>query len=400
MKEVIKRLANIRTYILLGRLFKIILASIIAKIIYKKKKYRNIWLIAERSNEARDNGYHLFKYIRENFPNMNVYYVIEKNCYDFGKVEVLGNVIEYRSWKHYFYYAMCSKLVSTHLYESSPEPRWCTQVRKILPVNQKICFLQHGVTKDYIEGLSANKAEIDLFVSGALPEYEFITSDFGHINEKVQYLGFPRFDMLHELKTENYILLMPTFRKWLQFEGIKIGEKEEKDFLKSNYYRRYQSLLNNKELYKMLKENNSKLIFYPHFEVQKFIHLFQENDQVVIADKEHYDVQQLLINSKVLITDFSSVYFDFAYMKKPLSYYHFDYNQYREGHYSKGYFDYELDGFGPVIKDEDELVNWIINTYEKNCTLEDKYSDRISAFFPLYDKNNTKRNFEAINNLN
>ena len=62
------------------------------------KKYRDIWIIGERKSEAKDNGYHVFKYIRENHPDDEVYYVIDKNSNDLEKIKGLGNIIYYDSF--------------------------------------------------------------------------------------------------------------------------------------------------------------------------------------------------------------------------------------------------------------------------------------------------------------
>lgn len=49
----------------------------IAKVLFPK--YRGVWIVSERGSDARDNGYHFFKYIRENHPEIKAYYIIEKN---------------------------------------------------------------------------------------------------------------------------------------------------------------------------------------------------------------------------------------------------------------------------------------------------------------------------------
>ncbi|UKI38154.1 MAG: CDP-glycerol glycerophosphotransferase family protein [Clostridiales bacterium] len=58
---------------------------------------------------------------------------------------------------------------------------------------------------------------------------------------------------------------------------------------------------------------------YLHYELQKFSHLFKTDLQnVKIADFKNYGVRELLTNSSLLVTDYSSVFFDFAYMRKPI----------------------------------------------------------------------------------
>ena len=63
---------------------------------------------------------------------------------------------------------------------------------------------------------------------------------------------------------------------------------------------------------------------------------FQKNDQFVIKDKCNY--QELILESSLLITDYSSIFFDFGYLKKPIIYTQFDYHEYRLEHFSEGYF--------------------------------------------------------------
>ena len=71
---------------------------------------REIWLIAEKRTEARDNGYHLFRYLRERHPEIEAYYVITADSPDREKVERLGHVLTADSEEHFLYYiaAACS----------------------------------------------------------------------------------------------------------------------------------------------------------------------------------------------------------------------------------------------------------------------------------------------------
>jgi CDP-glycerol glycerophosphotransferase (TagB/SpsB family) len=105
---------------------------------------------------------------------------------------------------------------------------------------------------------------------------------------------------------------------------------------------------------------------------------------------------ELLKSASFMVTDYSSVQIDFAYMKKPLCYYHFDYEEFSEKHYHKGYFDYQADGFGPVYNSAEELVKYIEASAEKGLKNCEPYISRHKDFFNLYDTENCKRNFEAI----
>ena len=83
-------------------------------------------------------------------------------------------------------------------------------------------------------------------------------------------------------------------------------------------------------------------------------------------------------------------------MKKPIAYFHFDYEDYTARHYHKGYYDYEKDGFGPAFSDEDTLLDYVEKKATENFTNDDIYIERHKSFFTLYDTDNCKRNYEAI----
>ena len=95
------------------------------------------------------------------------------------------------------------------------------------------------------------------------------------------------------------------------------------------------------------------------------------------------------MESKVLVTDYSSVAWDFHYMKKPVCFYHFDQDKFLETHGS--YLDLNKDIFGTVSKTEDKLVDKIIESYlnKKNKTIK-------KEFFEYNDKRNSERIFYNI----
>jgi len=144
---------------------------------------------------------------------------------------------------------------------------------------------------------------------------------------------------------------------------------------------------------------NINLVFYPHRHTQPYIESFQRKSKnIVFADWKNYDIQKLLIESALLITDYSSVFMDFSYMRKPSLYYQFDYQKFREGQYAEGYFDYQ-NGFGKVYSNLDELINAIKDSHNINFELEEKYKNKIDSFFPLYDKENSERNYRFVKEI-
>lgn len=362
--------------------------------------HKNLWLICEDGSSARDNGYWLFKYICENQKNVDVTYAITKKSPDRNKVLKYGNVVTFATLKHWIYYISAKyNIFSAKL--GKPSPAVCFPLEQIGILKNKKIFLQHGIIKDDMKSLYYDVCKFSLFSTSAFREYEFVENTFGYKGKNiVKLLGLTRFDNLYSkigYCNKKQILIMPTWRDWLGNASLHLSFEK---FKKSEYFVQYQSLLNDSIFQTFLIENNLRLIFFPHKGMQKFRECFSSNcKNIIIADWNKYDIQQLLIDSAICVTDYSSIAMDFAYMLKPLIYFQFDYDKFRTSHYGEGYFSYTKDGFGDICKRKDDVVCLIKKYYENDFKIKDKYLDRIKDFFTLHDNKNCYRTFEAIKNL-
>ena len=357
-------------------------------------KYKNLWLIAEREDEARDNGYFFFKYLIEKHPNIEVRYIIRKESVDFDKIKKTNKYIIYGSRDHYLAFINAKLLISTHLSGTSPDVGLFFRLQRydLLKINGKLICLKHGITKDYLPFLNPKDTNLSLLITAAQKEYNYIINKNGFSPDVVKLTGFARYDNLIKKKS-NQILFMPTHRIYMHYMN-------NNEFIESDYFKYVNGLMNNSDLINILYENNLSFVFYIHSEFYKYIHLFNpESPKIIIADINNYSVQDLLINSSLLITDYSSVFFDFAYMEKPIIYYQFDYEKYRKEHYSDGYFDYDKSGFGLVCHRENDVVKEINKCITNNYIVKNEYLNRINDFFAFKDNNNCQRIYDAIKKL-
>ena len=360
--------------------------------------HKDLWLFCEDKFEARDNAYWLFKYICEKHPEIDAIYAINPNCPDSVKVQKLGKTISYGSFIHWVYYLASNKQISSHK-GGKPNAAVCYLLEISGILKNKRVFLQHGIIKDDLKWLYYDVCKFSIFVTSAKREYEFVEDTFGYKNKNiVKLLGLCRYDNLtncQKFLKPKQILVMPTWRDW-----IAKTINNDYDFLKTDFFNNWYSLLHNKELQKYLTNNGYQLIFYPHRQMQKYISLFNlDCEAIIIPDFKTVGVQELLMESAFLITDYSSIYFDFAYMEKPLVYYQFDYKEYREKQYQEGYFSYENDGFGEICYDENSLIAKIKEYCSNQFALKEEYKKRINSFFTFHDSNNCERNFNAIKEL-
>ena len=82
--------------------------------------YRNLWLVAERGFDARDNGYWFFRYLRTQHPEINACFVIGPDSPDYSRIAALGRTVPMASLRHYLLYLCADYLVATHVQPAAP----------------------------------------------------------------------------------------------------------------------------------------------------------------------------------------------------------------------------------------------------------------------------------------
>ena len=338
------------------------------------KKYKNLWLISERKTDARDNGFFFFEYMAKNHPEINCAYVIEKTSADFEKVKKLGKTVEPKTFSHMLAFAAAEVRISTHYMGYAPDTYRFAVMKKFGLIFGKDVFLQHGITANDTKELHYPNAKPDIFICTADDEYKFIKEKFGHKDGVVKKIGLCRYDSIKN-NAKKQILIMPTWRYFLR-------NLSDAEFIKSDYYKNFYEILTDKNLNSALSKYGYEIILYLHYELQKFSHLFKTDLQnVKIADFKNYGVRELLTESSLLVTDYSSVFFDCAYMRKPILYFWFDEEKFFATQYDKGYFGCRKDGFGRVVKTKGEVVNFLINKLENGMKNDEVYSERADKFF-------------------
>lgn len=370
----------------------VILISFIPGMILRLIK-RDIWIVAENGDDAKDNGYAFFKYAMENKSKKDIYYVITKKSIYYDKLKKYNKNLLYKnSLKHNIYTIASTKYISSQIGSGLPFPELVFNFQGTFIYRFKSIFLQHGITQNKVQCLLKNESKVDLFCCAGNKEYDFVINELGYNEENAKKTGFCRYDLLKdESKENNKILMMFTWRK--QFEN------DEKTFLDSKYYSTIQDLIKDTRLSDLLEKENLELYMCLHDNMipykDKFI---TTNSRIKIVDKTEKSIQELLRECKYLITDYSSVAFDFAYMKKPLQYFQFDYEEFRKNHIPEGYWNYE-DGFGEVTHTVDECINKLIESVNCNFEMNEKYKNKTKDFYIYTDTENSKRTYEEIEKL-
>jgi len=296
---------------------------------------KDIWLISDRVNKADDNGEAIFRYINsERIKHVKTYFVIDRNSSDYVKIKAIGNTIQHFSFKHKFLHLLSTVIVSSHGddYVTNPFQKYYYLYRDLMQ-KPKYIFLQHGVTKDDLsDWLNKYNKNISGFVTSAKPEYQSIlTYPYYYTTKLIWLTGFPRHDRLYN-DEKRYVAIMPTWRKDLMGELSPTSGKWNcsNSFKQSEFYLSYNTFINNKKLLRALREYGYKLLFMPHPNLMPYMDMFDSNNDVLFLelDKQY---RTIFAESNLIVTDYSSVAFDFAYLRKPVIYFHFDKDDFFSG---------------------------------------------------------------------
>lgn len=264
-------------------------------------------------------------------------------------------------------------------------------------INKQFVFVQHGVAMNDIRQY-VNRCLItaDLYTVSTKDEFKYLSSkDYMYEKENIIGTGLPRFDKLIN-EDKKIILIAPT---WRTFVTDKVFENsKEVKFEDSEFYKKYTFLLKNKKIKDIMKEKGYTIKFLLHPVLSEYKSLMKkcEDEYVKVYSVEEVNYSKLFNECSMLITDYSSIHFDVATLLKPIIYFQFDKEEFFKKHYSSGYFDYAKDGFGEVIEDEVKLEEEIIEYLLNDCKIKEKYKDKIYDTFIHIDKNNSKRVFEKI----
>ena len=221
---------------------------------------------------------------------------------------------------------------------------------------------------------------------------EKLRSSFAYEGEVLEY-GYPRNDILYNYtdemvdkiksdlnlpKDKKVILYAPT---WRDDESYDIGKV------------RFNLKLDLDNLKESLSDEYIVLI-RTHYFIANNLDLSRFEGFVFDVSK-YEDIAELYLISDILITDYSSVFFDFANLKRPILFYTYDLDKY--SNMLRGfYMDIHTEVPGPLLYTTDEVVDAIKNIDSVNMKYHDRYEEFYKRFCSIDDGNASKRIVEKI----
>ena len=360
-----------------------------------------LWLISDRLNKADDNGEHFARYMQHEHPEINVFYVLSHKCKDWKRLKNEGiKLLKQGSLKHKKQIKKASVLICSHTSRLI-----IANQKKSKFSNKRIVWLQHGIILSDLSRFinSQNLGKLELLLTSTPGEYESMVHNNNRLSygeREIKLLGLARYDRLHELSLtnpqKNQIVVFFTWR------GNINQQLTDSEFFATDYAKRITSFLNSQTLKNLVNEYQYKIIFAPHPMLKHFGHCIHLPSKVRLFDASVESLQSVFATSKLMITDYSSVAFDFAFLNRPVIYYQYDFDTvYNKATHTgqKGYFNFERAGFGPVVYDESSLIKQIEQYLKNDCRNPDMYQERCKNTFSLEPGHNCERTYEAILDL-
>jgi len=210
---------------------------------------------------------------------------------------------------------------------------------------------------------------------------------------KVIVLGNPRNDIFfnHDLEFHDYVkkLSLNSFSKIILYSPTFRDSKASNEPFSNEFLRKFNRYLTEKNYVFLIKSHK----------MDKFVKQIPELSNIRNVSDKVEDIQDLLIHVDILISDYSSIFFDFVLLDRPLIFYPYDLDEYliksREM-----YYDYFIELPGPFAKNENELFDSISNIESifNNKNYNEKYKNFKKKFNYFQDGNSCKRLIEYLEN--
>ena len=371
--------------------------------LFTKLPMRNNYVFLEsfRGKAYSDSPKYIYEYLAKNYPGKYKYIWVFDSVA--GKTLPYGGVKVKRFGIKYMYYLAVSKYMVLNVrqpgYFIKRPGNVFLETWHGTPL-KRLVFDQEEVTS------ASPMYKHQFYVQSRLWDYLISPNDFStgafesafmFEREKIVPCGYPRNDILYTHNNKNdidkikkrlgipldklLILYAPTWRDDEYFDkgkykfSLKLDLNEMKDRLGDKY----------------------AVILRTHYYISNSIDT-KGLEGFVYNESEYDDISELYLISDILITDYSSVFFDYANLKRPMLFFTYDLEKYRD--MLRGfYLDIENDVPGPLLFTTDEVIDAIKNIDEINKKYEERYKIFYDRFCHLDDGNASKRICDIVFDL-
>lgn len=346
------------------------------------------------NNNSGSNTYALYKLIPEEFLN---------------KFEITLINEQKKENNYYLDLIQSQLLIHTHSNNFNPE-QYNIQLWHGFPL-KTLSFMAKNYSKDVKEKNNKEWSKLDKIISYSSFYNTLMNASFGVDGDKYEITGMPRNDLLLvsdgkknlskilnvDLSRKSVVMYLPTFRE--SIFGEVNGNKDTFDLFNLKDF-------DWKDFNNYLSENNIILIlkFHPSQVKETLNHIKRNNISNVCILKDddlldnNLDLYEILNGVDLLITDYSSIYFDYLLLNRPMIFIPIDIDKYRR---DRGFLiePYDFWTPGPKCLTLKKLKTEITKSLE-NQGYYKEHRETISSIVHRYkDAKSSKRIWELINDL-
>lgn len=289
----------------------------LSKILSNKK--HNIYF-EKFAGKAEEGTYEVFCKSKESNVSKN-HFIIDSSASDYSKIKSSSNVIEKFSFAYYWYLFRADNIISTEAPSHANILRGNNKyVRKSL-ITSRFIFLQHGITymknQDKKGGFSINReAEPDYMVVNSEKEKNIVAKMLGLPHERLLNVGMPAFDNVRynyiSANSKDVVTIMLTWKPY---------EEHLNDFSLTSYY--YNSIALADIVKQVALKTEIRVVAHPKvYDLLNRTSLSEHLWQGTISDA--------LKDTKLLITDYSSVCYNSFYRGSGVIFFQPDLEKYEE----------------------------------------------------------------------
>lgn len=373
------------------KVFLKVSAAYILSFFPSRKGDKKIVLVGGNLGEKyEDNAAVFHKYLIENHQDKVTAYWMYDPKKSYAQDKQLANALALGSFRNYRLFFKADYTFHGHslMYDIAPA------VDKFLFLNRKtvITHISHGI--EGFKRILIQKEDVpllartDYFNCASEYEKDLKLNQWEIPENKLIVTGFPRFD---RFKTNQpapqvrKILMMMTWREWL-------FDLTEEEFVESDYFKNTFGLVSHEGIRKLISDNNLHMRVALHPFMRKFEKHFTGLDHpesgIEFQDFNHSSIEKAIVENDMLLTDITSVSWDFLYLNKPIIFNMFDKEEYmaRRG----TYLSLDTDLYGYKADSLEEVYQYLKKIVEENITTNEWYP-KAPLYIDYFDQNNCER---------
>jgi CDP-glycerol glycerophosphotransferase (TagB/SpsB family) len=270
-----------------------------------------------------------------------------------------------------------------------------------IPIKQvALVNLNQKIKKSYLHTVHYNRKikrlkrkfsnQIFLCATSELTQQLF-SRVIGVDKEKLPIVGEARNDILYSNKTNRDYLVKHISRSMQDFTTIFAYTPTWRD------KQTWDTGIDFEKMNSFLLQHNCALIIKPHHMDETFSYLDKTYSNIFISNaryQEHHDIYNELVGVDVLISDYSSLIYEFLITNRPILIYTPDYQHYKK---MRGFL-IEFDTHIPSkrLNNHQDLVQAMLNVINGDYN-KDNYNKIRNMFHKHIDSNSSKRVYDEIN---